>query len=46
MSDSPMWLPYPRAVLVGMGRCPDCGCHVETQGHKDNCPTLVVADGA
>lgn len=22
----------------GPGRCPDCGFHVETQGHRDTCP--------
>ncbi len=32
------WLPFPRAKLIQMGRCPDCGCHPPTQGHRDGCP--------
>lgn len=31
------WLPYTRRELIGMGRCPDCGCHPEKQGHKPDC---------
>jgi hypothetical protein len=23
---------------TGPGRCPQCGFHIETQGHRDNCP--------
>lgn len=33
------WLPYPRRELIVMRRCPDCGCHPPTQGHKDECPS-------
>lgn len=33
-----VWLPFPRAECVRRGRCPDCGCHVEKQGHKPECP--------
>jgi hypothetical protein len=33
-----LWLPFPRAQLIGMKRCAECGCHPEKQGHKDECP--------
>jgi hypothetical protein len=26
---------------AGPGRCPQCGLHIETQGHRDNCPAKV-----
>lgn len=32
------WLPFPRAKLIQMGRCPDCGCHPKT-GCKSDCPS-------
>lgn len=25
-------------LVTGPGRCAECGFHVETQGHRDNCP--------
>lgn len=28
----------PRLLVTGPGRCDTCGCHVATQGHRDNCP--------
>lgn len=34
-----IWLPYPRNVLIGLRRCPDCGCHPEKQGHNPRCAT-------
>lgn len=32
------WLPFPRRELVARNRCPDCGFHPATQGHRDGCP--------
>lgn len=40
---SECWLPFERRELIARKRCPDCGCHVATQGHKDECRTRVVA---
>jgi hypothetical protein len=25
-------------LVTGPGRCPECGCHIEKQGHRDTCP--------
>lgn len=36
-----IWLPFSRRELIGMKRCPDCGCHPATQGHKTECPTTL-----
>lgn len=27
----------PRPIVTGPGRCTECGCHVEKQGHKPDC---------
>jgi len=39
MTDPRIRLLFTRAQLIGMGRCPDCGCHPATQGHKTECPS-------
>ncbi|AUX82007.1 hypothetical protein SEA_FRANKIE_81 [Mycobacterium phage Frankie] len=39
MTDPKIWLPFSRPELIRRGRCPDCGCHPNKQGHKDECPT-------
>lgn len=30
---------------TGPGRCPRCGCHVATQGHKPDCPVPAAPGG-
>lgn len=35
----PIWLPYSRAQLIAIKRCPDCGFHPPTQGHNPRCPS-------
>lgn len=32
------WLPFPRRELVARNRCPECGLHIRTQGHREGCP--------
>lgn len=41
----PIWLPYSRAKLIAIKRCPDCGCHPPTQGHNPKCPTNAPGAG-
>ncbi|AVP42391.1 hypothetical protein SEA_MISHA28_83 [Mycobacterium phage Misha28] len=44
MTESKIWLPFSRAELIRRGRCPDCGCHPDKQGHKPDCPTRETED--
>lgn len=39
---SECWLPFPRRDLIARKRCPDCGCHIATQGHKAECRTRAA----
>ncbi|WP_326548703.1 DUF3631 domain-containing protein [Mycolicibacterium sp. ND9-15] len=29
---------------TGPGRCPECGCHTETQGHSNDCQQRIAVD--
>lgn len=44
MSGPPIWLPYSAHRLAVLGRCPACGFHPPTQGHRPECPTLTTTE--